>query len=60
MAYIGHPLLGDSLYNENSDALLLISHQALHSYKIEFIHPIDKNKILLEAEIPKDIKKLII
>lgn len=60
MAHIGHPLLGDSLYNKSDNASLLISRQALHSYKMEFIHPVLKNKILLEAEIPKDMKKLII
>lgn len=59
-AYIGNPLLGDSLYNVNSNVFSLINRQALHSYKMEFIHPINKNKILLEAEIPEDFKKLII
>ena len=58
MAYIGHPLLGDSLYNTSVD--LLINRQALHSYKMEFIHPITKKDVILEAEIPEDIKKLII
>jgi 23S rRNA pseudouridine1911/1915/1917 synthase len=60
MAYICHPLLGDSLYNKNNNTGLLINRQALHSYKMEFIHPVSKNKILLEAEIPEDMKKLII
>ena len=60
MAYIGNPLLGDSLYNKNNDVNLLIDRQALHSYKMEFIHPVSKNKLVLEAEIPQDIKKLII
>ena len=60
MSHIGHPLLGDSLYNKNEDVNSLIEHQALHSYKMEFTHPIFKNKVLLEAEIPEDIKKLII
>ena len=60
MAHIGNPLLGDSLYNKNDNSNLLINRQALHSYKMEFIHPISKNKILLEAEIPEDMKKLII
>ena len=60
MAHIGHPLLGDYLYNKNDDASLLLNRQALHSYKMEFVHPVSNNKILLEAEIPEDIKKLII
>lgn len=60
MTHIGHPLLGDSLYNKNADVNALISRQALHSYKMDFIHPIFKTKILLKADIPEDIKKLII
>lgn len=35
MAYIGHPIVGDSLYGNESD---LITRQALHAYKVEFIH----------------------
>lgn len=37
MSHIGHPLLGDSLYNKEPGNL---SRQALHSHVIEFIHPI--------------------
>ena len=51
---IGHPLLGDTLYGEASN---LINRQALHSYKIEFIHPISKEKILIESNLPEDIVK---
>lgn len=36
-SYIGHPLLGDTLYGRPSS---IISRQALHSYRIKFIHPI--------------------
>lgn len=59
MAYISHPLLGDSLYNLNENVNSLIDRQALHSYKMEFVHPITKGKICLEAEISLDMKKLI-
>ena len=59
MAYIGHYLLGDGLYNSNANNFDLINIQALHSYKMEFIHPVNKNKIMLEADLPEDIKKLL-
>lgn len=36
-AYLGHPVLGDSLYGSASN---LIEGQALHSYYMRFIHPI--------------------
>ena len=54
--YIGHPILGDSLYGKSSD---LIDRQALHSYKVTFIHPITNKKMEVLAELPSDIKKLI-
>lgn len=42
LAYIGHPLLGDSLYGHPSD---IINRQALHSYKISFLHPISNKEV---------------
>ena len=42
MAYIGHPLLGDTLYGEKSD---LIDGQALHCYKLTFLHPITHERV---------------
>ena len=56
MASIGHPLLGDTLYGTSS---LLISRQALHSYKVRFIHPITKKEIELIAKLPQDIEQCI-
>ena len=54
---LGHSLLGDTLYGESSN---LIKRQALHSYKIECIHPVFKTSLCFEAKIPKDIEKLLI
>lgn len=54
--YIGHPILGDTLYGNSSK---LISRQALHAYKIEFIHPISKKQIILEAPLPNDMKQIL-
>lgn len=51
--YIGHPILGDSLYGNSST---LISRQALHAYKISFIHPITKEKLEFVSPIPQDMK----
>ena len=53
---VGHPILGDDLYGKKSER---INRQALHAYKISFLHPINKNKIGIEAKIPKDIEELI-
>lgn len=56
LSYMNHPLLGDDLYGGN---LSLIKRQALHSYRISFIHPITKLKINIEAKIPEDLNFFI-
>ena len=56
MSYIGHPLLGDSLYGSISE---IINRQALHCYKLTFIHPISNKKIEFIGELPDDLNKLI-
>lgn len=57
MSAIGHPLVGDTLYAPNfSDS---ITRQALHSYKISFIHPISHQIVSFTSELPDDIKSSI-
>jgi len=55
-SHMGHPLLGDTLYGFASE---LINRQALHSQKIEFIHPITNKKISLRADLPNDMKNIL-
>lgn len=55
MQYIGHPLLGDTLYAKPSP---LINRQALHSYQVQFIHPILKEFVSYIAPLPDDMKCL--
>ena len=57
MASIGHPILGDTVYGSGSS---LISRQALHSYKISFIHPIEKLKMEFIAELPESFLSMIL
>ena len=54
--HIGHPIVGDTLYGNPSD---LISRQALHSCKINFIHPITKEPQEYVAPIPEDMQCLL-
>lgn len=54
---VGNPLIGDTLYNKQSNG---IKRQALHSAKVKFIHPETKKHIKLYASLPSDIKDLIL
>ena len=56
MQAIGHPILGDTLYGKYSD---LINRQALHSYKIQCIHPVTGKELKFVADLPRDIQILI-
>lgn len=56
MSHIGHPLLGDTLYNGDT---ALINRQALHCKTIYFAHPITNKEIKLDCDFPNDFKGLI-
>ena len=53
MSAIGHPLLGDTLYGNSSN---LINRQALHSYKISFVHPVTNQIMSFSCDLPNDMK----
>lgn len=54
--HIGHPIIGDSLYNEKSP---YINRQALHSYYLKVKHPRTKKSIEFIAPLPSDMEELI-
>ena len=56
LSHIGHPIAGDELYEGGT---FLIKRQALHAYYIEFDHPMTKERVSFETDIPEDIKEAI-
>ncbi len=60
MKHTGHPLVGDGIYGYlNSSTNALMNRQALHSYSLEFIHPITLQKMIFDQELPSDMKSLL-
>lgn len=71
MAHIKHPVLGDPLYGHPRlripagasdalrDALQQLKRQALHAWKLSFIHPQTGEDIFVEAPLPDDFSSLI-
>ena len=55
LSSIGHPLLGDVLYG-GSDKY---KRTMLHSYEVDFIHPVTLERINVRKELPFDMKKLV-
>ena len=65
MKYLGHPLIGDFLYHPKyADPCMMspsyaIKRQALHSYRLQFRHPITGAMMDLTAPLPADMAVLI-
>jgi 23S rRNA pseudouridine1911/1915/1917 synthase len=67
---IKHSLIGDQLYNscrkmaslnfspEAKNFIQNFPRQALHSYKIGFVHPRSNEEMTFEIDLPEDLKKL--
>ena len=54
--HIGHPLIGDHLYNPDYEYM---TRQALHSHKIEFTHPITGEQLSFTADLPSDMQFIL-
>lgn len=52
---LSHPIIGDKKYGAKSDP---IRRMGLHAAKLELIHPITKEKLVLEAKIPLEFYKI--
>ncbi|MBO4644488.1 MAG: RluA family pseudouridine synthase [Alphaproteobacteria bacterium] len=68
MTALGHSLIGDKMYGkapkgaQQSDLLTEAAkfpRQALHSYKMSFVHPITHKTMNFEIPLPPDMRRLI-
>lgn len=56
MSHVGHPLIGDPLYGNDSE---IIDRQALHSYYIRFKRTRTHEEIEIKTHLPEDMLRLI-
>ena len=56
MAFIGHPLLGDGIYNPSNHQT---KRQALHCARLAFLHPVTKKQMVFEQIPPEDMSLFI-
>ena len=55
LSHIGYPIVGDQLYNSLKESYDMM----LFSHKIEFIHPITKELIVFDKEIPQSFQAIL-
>ncbi len=56
LSLIGYPIIGDELYGGDTS---LAKRQMLHSYKLELINPKDLKELIVEIDIPEEMKKIL-
>jgi 23S rRNA pseudouridine1911/1915/1917 synthase len=56
MNYIGYPIYNDPVYNTKKATEF---GQFLHSYKMDFIHPITKKEMHFESELPEEFQNFL-
>ena len=56
MKYLGHPLIGDALYNPDNHQM---NRQALHAQKLKFMHPLTGEMICISSTLPEDMETVI-
>ncbi len=74
MKYLGHPLFNDALYGGNEvlkgtiftkykqfveNCFKIIPRQALHAKSLGFVHPVTKEFLQFDSELPTDIQEAI-
>ena len=70
MSHMGHSIVGDQIYGNNARKigkcdkalqvlLAQIKRQMLHSYYIEFIHPVSLDSMSFDSDPPLDMQSLI-
>ena len=56
LKYLGCPLVGDYLYNPDME---YIHRQALHAYRMTFVHPVTGETMDFTAPMPEDMKRVL-
>jgi 23S rRNA pseudouridine1911/1915/1917 synthase len=59
LAHVGHPLLGDTVYAGRKIGPVPFARQALHAYRLGFMHPLTGASVSWEAPLPEDFRNLI-
>jgi 23S rRNA pseudouridine1911/1915/1917 synthase len=62
LAYINHPCVGDPLYGTGASrpkAQLGLCRQFLHSWRLEFVHPISGEALCFSDSLPPDLQSAL-
>lgn len=55
----GHPLVGDRHYAAEEAREILLKRQALHAWRLAFVHPARGKRMEFEAAVPSDLERVM-
>ena len=58
LSQIGYPIVGDFVYSNGKNPFG-VEGQMLHSYRLEFKHPISGKEMKLEAKLPEYFEEVL-
>ena len=58
MSYIGHPVAGDDVYGPKN-VITELSGQCLHAKKVGFVHPVTRDYMEFDSELPEYFEKFL-
>ncbi len=58
MAYIGHPIVGDSVYGRRKQTIKL-KRQFLHATILQFKRPLDNKELTFRVELPSELQAVL-
>lgn len=59
MAHLGHPVVGDPVYGPHRSFPVRLEGQALHAYRLAFVHPRTLQELCFEAPPPERFEALL-
>jgi 23S rRNA pseudouridine1911/1915/1917 synthase len=59
MAYLGHPVVGDTVYGGDVNVPVKLAGQALHARRLRLKHPVTGEEMTFEAPPPENFQKLL-
>lgn len=60
LAFLKHPVVGDSVYGKGEDNLLGLKRPFLHAWRIEFKHPLTGQDLAFTAPLPADLEAALL
>lgn len=59
LSYLKHPVVGDETYGGNVKLPVRLTGQALHAWKLSFVHPKSGERLTFEAPLPEEMGRLV-